>query len=185
MIDLLGRAEDEGRRQLDEAERLYELARKDDPYHTKWIAGLARVHLRQKDTAKFLADLAMIAANDADDLVVRKALAERTPGRRQRRRGREMGHRMPVYRRLRSRRATSCWPTPWRPAKKYGRGRRGIPDRARAEAQEAQRPQGQAGQGPARDGEARRARATLEAMLKADPEHPEARRLRKELEGKP
>jgi Tfp pilus assembly protein PilF len=63
--------------QLDEAERLYELARKDDPFHTRWIAGLARVHLRQKETAKFLGDLAMIAANDADDLAVRKALAER------------------------------------------------------------------------------------------------------------
>jgi cellulose synthase operon protein C len=62
---------------LDEAERLYELARKDDPFHTKWIAGLARVHLRSKDDAKFLADLAMIADNDADDLTVRKALAER------------------------------------------------------------------------------------------------------------
>ena len=37
--------------QLDEAEKLYELARKDDPFHTKWIAGLARVHLRQKKTA--------------------------------------------------------------------------------------------------------------------------------------
>ena len=61
---------------LDEAERLYELARKDDPYHTKWIAGLARVHLRKKDKAKFLDDLAMIADNDADDLDVRKALAE-------------------------------------------------------------------------------------------------------------
>jgi Tfp pilus assembly protein PilF len=64
--------------QLDEAEKLYELARKDDPYHTKWIAGLARVHLRQKKTAKFLDDLAMIAANDADDIAVRKALAERS-----------------------------------------------------------------------------------------------------------
>jgi Tfp pilus assembly protein PilF len=63
--------------ELDEAERLYELARKDDPFHTKWIAGLARVHLRQKETGKFLKDLAMIAANDADDLSVRKALAER------------------------------------------------------------------------------------------------------------
>jgi Tfp pilus assembly protein PilF len=62
---------------LDEAEKLYELARKDDPYHSKWIAGLARVHLRQKQTAKFLDDLAMLAANDADDLAVRKALAER------------------------------------------------------------------------------------------------------------
>ena len=63
--------------QLDEAEKLYELARKDDPFHTKWIAGLARVHLRQRRRPKFLADLAMIAANDADDLAVRKALAER------------------------------------------------------------------------------------------------------------
>ena len=62
---------------LDEAEQLYELARKDDPYHTKWVASLARVHLRQKKTAKFLEDLAMIAANDADDIAVRKALAER------------------------------------------------------------------------------------------------------------
>jgi predicted Zn-dependent protease len=63
--------------QLDEAERLYELARRDDPIHTKWIAGLARVHLRRKDQARFLNDLAMIADNDADDLDVRKALAER------------------------------------------------------------------------------------------------------------
>jgi cellulose synthase operon protein C len=62
---------------LDEAEKLYELARKDDPFHTKWIAGLARVHLRQKKTAAFLNDLTMIAANDADDIAVRKALAER------------------------------------------------------------------------------------------------------------
>ena len=62
---------------LDEAEKLYELARKDDPAHTKWIAGLARVHLRQKKTTEFLNDLAMIAANDADDIAVRKALAER------------------------------------------------------------------------------------------------------------
>jgi tetratricopeptide (TPR) repeat protein len=62
---------------LDEAEALYELARKDDPFHTKWIAGLARVHLRQRKSAQFLNDLAMIAANDADDIAVRKALADR------------------------------------------------------------------------------------------------------------
>jgi cellulose synthase operon protein C len=62
---------------LDEAESLYELARKDDPYHNKWIAELARVHLRQKNTDKFLGDLAMIAANDADGYEVRKELAER------------------------------------------------------------------------------------------------------------
>lgn len=62
---------------LDDAEKLYEMARKDDPSHTKWIAGLARVHLRQKKTSAFLEDLARIAENDADDLDVRKALAER------------------------------------------------------------------------------------------------------------
>jgi len=62
---------------LDDAEKLYEMARKDDPHHTKWIAGLARVHLRQQNTAAFLNDLAQIADNDADDLAIRKALAQR------------------------------------------------------------------------------------------------------------
>jgi Tfp pilus assembly protein PilF len=62
---------------LDDAARLYELARKDDPGNTKWIAGLARVHLRQKNTEAFLGDMALIAANDADDLSVRKVLAQR------------------------------------------------------------------------------------------------------------
>src|SRR5262249_50056929 len=60
VIDLLGQLEMKAGR-LDEAERLYEMARKDDPYHTKWIANLARVHLRKKDNTRFLADLAMIA----------------------------------------------------------------------------------------------------------------------------
>ena len=88
---------------LDEAERLYELARKDDPFHTKWIAGLARVHLRQKDDAKFLADLAMIADNDADDLDVRKALAERHLAAGKADRGREVGDRVPLHPGLRPR----------------------------------------------------------------------------------
>lgn len=63
--------------ELDESERLYEMARKDDPFQSKWIAGLARVHMRQGRTEKLLEDLAMLAANDSDDLAVRKALAER------------------------------------------------------------------------------------------------------------
>ena len=97
MIDLLAELKMKAG-ELDEAEKLYELARKDDPFHTKWIAGLARVHLRQKKTAQFLNDLAMIAANDADDIAVRKALAERHLAAGRRRRGREMGRRMPVHR---------------------------------------------------------------------------------------
>jgi tetratricopeptide (TPR) repeat protein len=76
VVDLLGQLEMKAGR-LDEAERLFEMARKDDPYHTKWIANLARVHLRQKDDAKILGDLAMLADNDSDDLDVRKTLAEK------------------------------------------------------------------------------------------------------------
>ena len=53
VVDLLAELKMKAGR-LDEAEKLYELARKDDPYHTKWIAGLARVHLRQKNTDDFL-----------------------------------------------------------------------------------------------------------------------------------
>ncbi len=75
VVDLLAELEmKEGN--LDEAARLYELARQDDPYHSKWIAGLARVHLRQEDRKGLLNDLAMLAANDSDDLDVRKTLAE-------------------------------------------------------------------------------------------------------------
>ncbi|MFO0959235.1 MAG: tetratricopeptide repeat protein [Isosphaeraceae bacterium] len=72
LAELLMKADD-----LQESERLYELARKDDPFQSKWIAGLARVHMRQERPDKLLEDLAMLAANDADDLAVRKALAER------------------------------------------------------------------------------------------------------------
>lgn len=76
VLDLMGLLElDAGR--LDEAEALYELGRRDDPLSTKWLAGLARVHLRQGKTEKFLADLAKIADNEADELTVRQTLAKR------------------------------------------------------------------------------------------------------------
>jgi len=75
VVDLLAQLEMKAGN-LPEAERLYELARKDDPSHSKWIAGLARVHLRQADRTKLLGDLTKLAANDSDDLDVRKTLAE-------------------------------------------------------------------------------------------------------------
>ena len=75
VVDLLAELEMKAGN-LDEAARLYEIARVDDPYHSKWIAGLARVHLRQGDRKALLGDLAKLAANDADDLAVRKTLAE-------------------------------------------------------------------------------------------------------------
>jgi predicted Zn-dependent protease len=76
VIDLLGELKMKAG-QLDQAESLYEIARKDDPHRTKWISWLARIHLRQKKTEQFLRDLAMIASFDADNIDVRKALAER------------------------------------------------------------------------------------------------------------
>ena len=63
--------------QLDAALKLYELARRDDPYNPKWIAGLTRIHLRQKNIPKMLESLSLLAAADSDDLDVRLALAER------------------------------------------------------------------------------------------------------------
>ncbi|MDB5350713.1 MAG: hypothetical protein JWN86_1960 [Planctomycetota bacterium] len=88
VIDLLAELQMKAGK-LDDAEKLYEMARKDDPAQTKWIAGLARIHLRKTEKAKdekndveaasyeakFLNDLSMIAANDADDLPMRQALA--------------------------------------------------------------------------------------------------------------
>lgn len=63
--------------QLDAALKLYELARKDDPFNPKWIAGLTRIHLRQKNISKMLDSLSLLASADSDDLDVRLALAER------------------------------------------------------------------------------------------------------------
>jgi cellulose synthase operon protein C len=62
--------------ELDEAERLYEIGRKDDPQNSKWIAALARVHLRKKDP-KLVNELVALANNDADDLTLRKQLTQR------------------------------------------------------------------------------------------------------------
>ncbi len=61
---------------LDEAEKLYDIGRKDDPQNSKWIAGLARVHLRKKDP-RLVEELTALANNDADDLALRKELTKR------------------------------------------------------------------------------------------------------------
>jgi len=63
--------------QLDAALGTRDVARKDDPYNPKWIAGLTRIHLRQKNIPKMLDSLSLLASADSDDLDVRLALAER------------------------------------------------------------------------------------------------------------
>ncbi len=99
VIDLLGELLMKAGR-LDESEKLYEIARKDDPFRTKWISWLARIHLRQKKTEQFLADLVMIASFDADNIDIRRELAVRVPRRERRRLGREVGRRVSVHQRL-------------------------------------------------------------------------------------
>jgi tetratricopeptide (TPR) repeat protein len=167
--------------QLDQAAALYELARKDDPAHTKWIAGLARVHLRQKDTARFLSDLAMIAANDADDITVRKALAERHLAQGQAALAEKWANEClhidvydpSVHVLLADAQAAG---------RKFGEA---IEEYQTALELKAKKPndlkvrlaRAQLGRGD-RDA----ARATAEAILKEDPDHPEAKALRDEIE---
>jgi cellulose synthase operon protein C len=167
--------------ELDEAERLYELARKDDPFHTRWIAGLARVHLRQKNTAKFLDDLVMIAANDADDIAVRKALAERNLAR-----------------------GDAAAAEKWAQECLYIDVYDPVPHVLLADAHSAQKKFAQAieeyqtaielkakkpndlkvkvAKTQLGLGQSDAAKATLDGILKEDPDHPEAKALREEIE---
>ncbi len=168
---------------LDEAANLYELARKDDPYHSKWIAGLARVHLRQKKKDKLLEDLAMLAANDADDLVVRKALAERHLAA-----GDATGA---------AKWANEClYINVYDPtihvlladAQAAGKHYDDAIEEYRTALELKIKKSGDVKVKLAKaqlgKGDRAGAKATVDEVLKADPEHPEALALRKELEGK-
>jgi tetratricopeptide (TPR) repeat protein len=168
---------------LDQAEKLYELARKDDPFHTKWIAGLARVHLRQKRTTEFLNDLAMIAANDADDIAVRKALAERhlTAGDPA---AAEKWADECLYIDVYDPSVHALLADARAAGKKYAEAieeyqtalelKPKKPNDLRVKLAQAQLSAGQ------RDA----AKATIEGVLKADPEHPEAKELLQKIEHK-
>jgi tetratricopeptide (TPR) repeat protein len=180
VIDLLGELKMKAG-QLDEAAALYELARKDDPFHTRWIANLARVHLRQNETAKFLNDLALIAANDADDLSVRKALAER--------------HLQQGQAATAERWATECLhidvydPTVHvlladarAAARKFAGA---IEEYQTALELKARKPNDlkvKLAKAQLGGGDRNAARATLDGILKEDPDHPEAKALRAEIE---
>jgi tetratricopeptide (TPR) repeat protein len=166
---------------LDEAEKLYEMARKDDPYHTKWIAGLARVHLRQNREDKILDDLAMLAANDSDDLDVRKALSERHL---------KAGHAAEA-----ANWATEClYIDVYDPASHVTLADALSADKKYAPAVEeyetglslkAKRPNDikvRLARAQAALGELDAAKKTIEAVLKVDAEHPDALKLRKELD---
>ncbi|WP_165219266.1 tetratricopeptide repeat protein [Aquisphaera insulae] len=183
VVDLLGQLRMKAGL-LDEAEKLFELARKDNPYNTKWIANLARIHVRQKRTDQFLKDLAMIAANDADDITIRKELAERhlaagRPGE------------------------AAKWAEEWLQIDVYdptahviladasagtGKLAGAIEEYETALSLKVKKPNdvrtkiahAQLGLGRRDD-----ARKTLEAILKEDPGHPEAKKLRESLDSTP
>ncbi|MDR3620007.1 MAG: tetratricopeptide repeat protein [Paludisphaera borealis] len=164
---------------LDDAEKLYEMARKDDPQHTKWIAGLARVHLRQKKTEAFLNDMALIAANDADDLGVRKVLAERwlaAGDAAQAEKWAEECLHVDVYdpsAHVLLGDALSAGKKYERAVEEYEVGLKMKPKKPNDLKVKLARAQ----LGLKKDDAAR---ATLDEVLKADPEHPEAKALREE-----
>ncbi len=166
---------------LDEAERLYELARKDDPAHSKWVAGLARVHLRKKDFAKFLDDLAMLADNDADDIDVRKALAERHLAAKQPEQAQKWAMEC-LY--------VNCYD----PAnhvlladalagqKKYAEAVEEYQTALELKVKKPNDIKVRLAQAQLDNKDRDAAKATLDAILKEDPDHPEAQALRKEME---
>ena len=181
VIDLLAELQMKAGK-LDEAEKLYELARKDDPARTKWIANLARVHMRQDNQVKFLNDLAMIAANEVDELSVRKNLADSHLKRGDLEEAEKWGWEclyVNVYdpdnhvvladvllERKKFDQAAEEYQTALELKPKK-------PNNIKVKLAKAQR-----GAGKNDD-----AKATLDAILKADPEHPEAKALREEMDG--
>ncbi len=62
--------------QFDEAARLYALAAARDPHNVQWLKSLAGVYLKTKDQQRLADVLAKLALADADDLLVRKKLAQ-------------------------------------------------------------------------------------------------------------
>jgi predicted Zn-dependent protease len=181
VVDLLAELEMKAGR-LDEAEKLYEIAREGDPYHSKWIAGLARVHLRQQKREKLLEDLAMLANNDADDLDVRKTLAEQHLARKDYEQAIKWAREclyIQVYDPTFHVTLADAQLGAGQPAEAVGEYRVALelePKRPDDIKVKLARALNAAGRGE-------EARETLDAILKADPEHPEAKVLRDELGG--
>lgn len=60
----------------EEAAKLYELARSNDPLNQKWVEGVAKVRLLQNDSTKLGPILEILAGMDADNLTARQKLAD-------------------------------------------------------------------------------------------------------------
>jgi tetratricopeptide (TPR) repeat protein len=167
--------------QLDQAAELYELARKDDPAHTKWIAGLARVHLRQKDTERFLSDLAMIATNDADDITVRKALAERHLAQGQAGAAEKWANEC-LYIDVYDPSVHVLLADAQAAGRKFAEAIKEYQTALELKAKKPNDLKVRLARAQLGRGDRGAAKATVEAVLKEDPEHPEAKALRDEIE---
>ena len=179
VIDLLGDLQIKAGN-LDEAERVYELARRDDPYQNKWIVKLAQIYLRRKDVPKLLTHLAMVADNDADNLDVRGYLAEKHLEAGDAKQARKW--------------ATEClWINVYDPEGHARLADALLADGEPAGAAEeyrtaiglkpkkADRLKVKLAGALAKAGRADDARATLDELLADDPDHPEAKALRETL----
>jgi Tfp pilus assembly protein PilF len=141
---------------------------------------LARIHLRQKKTDQFLSDLATIASFDADNIDVRKALAERYLAKGNAvaaAKWAELALQINVYDPaihvlLADAQAADKKFAPaileYQTALELKAKK---PDDVRVKLAQAQLDSGQ------RDA----ARATLDGVLKTDPDHPEAKALREQI----
>ncbi len=165
---------------LDEAEALYKMGRADDPYHSRWIKGLARIHLRRKQEDGLLEDLEALAYNDSDDEEIRENLAKRALEIGKPEKAEQWAMQClyidvynPTYHALLAD-ALMARKKPTAAVGEYETALTLKPrkaDEIRVKLAKAQ----------SASGDMAAAIATLDAILKRDPEHPEAKALRDEL----
>ena len=167
---------------LDEAEKFLPSWPARTTFTMKWIAGRpARVHLRQKKTAQFLNDLAMIAANDADDIAVRKALAERHLAAGDAAAAEKWAGEC-LYIDVYDPSAPRLIADACAAGKKYPEA---IEEFKTALSLKAKKPNDlkvKLAQAQLASGRRDAAKATIEGVLKADPEHPEAKELLQKID---
>jgi tetratricopeptide (TPR) repeat protein len=164
---------------LDEAERLYEIGRKDDPRNSKWIAALARVHLRKKDP-KFVDDLVILANNDADDLTLRKELTKRYIEKKDPAQAEHWGNEC-LYVDVYDPECHTLMADAYLLADKPGLAVEELDAALTLKPKKPDLIQVRRAKALKAEGKIAEARAILDEILKKDPEHPEAKKARDEV----
>ena len=165
---------------LDEAEKLYELGRKDDPQNSKWISDLARIHLRKKDP-KLVNELVELANNDADNLALRKELTKRFIEAKDAANAEHWGDEC-LYVDVYDPECHTLLADAHLLAKKPEKAVEEFDVALSAQAQEGRPDPGPPSQSPQAAGKIAEAKAALEEILKKDPDHPEAKAALREIQ---